>query len=493
MPWGNPYISNTGIKRSSKQYDSYPAIAAQGFVDTMMKFTPQDAKFVHLYPGELLKYKIMESENEQAEELYKQWEEHLDAESDILHAYRLRSNFHTIVQPFWWDYGMGTGIMMIEEGDTEDPLKYRHIPLSEASISEDAYGDVNGLYQKLKISKDHLDQRFPQASKVSKKKAQDEIDLIMAICRIPMSNQWQLKLLLSNDIIFEKIYNTQPFFAPRWIKIEKSALGVGPFILAMPDYRTMNKHTELHLKGLALSTIRPMLVKNDRALNQNVIRLAPGQPINVESNRLDDPDIRMLDIGGTSPESEVSHQKWQENLKRIMLDRKLPSEHGAVRSAYELSIRMKETQVDIGMVYWRLVYEMVMPMVKRERDILINQGILEVPDFIREQSNTVDNRIISLEITSPLAKHQKAAELQEIIQYAQIIRDVAPDKFRTHFDTDQLIAEITELANFPARLWRDSDEVARLLKASQQLMQREQQQQQQQGPAPTPDNDRERI
>ena len=126
------------------------------------------------------------------------------------------------------------------------------------------------------------------------------------------------------------------------------------------------------------------------------------------------PTLQSLNIPNRFDISQVVIADEREQAQIAMLDHSLPPEDGAVRSATEIAGRMKRTAQDLGGAYSRLGLEVVVPVVRRRIDILQSKGI--IPNTI-----PIDQLLVALKVTSPIAQTQNANKVQPRVDFMQIV------------------------------------------------------------------------
>jgi hypothetical protein len=141
-----------------------------------------------------------------------------------------------------------------------------------------------------------------------------------------------------------------------------------------------------------------------------------------------------------------------------MLNNRLPSDAGPVRSATEIAERVKDNSVDIGAAYGRLVYELVQSVIKRILDILMSKGLIKLDN----RFSKIDNLFAKIVIQSPAAKRQRYEDVQNVVQSLQILFGISPETAMTTFNMDKIGKYIAENGGVPATLLNSEEESAKV-------------------------------
>jgi hypothetical protein len=108
------------------------------------------------------------------------------------------------------------------------------------------------------------------------------------------------------------------------------------------------------------------------------------------------------------------------NIKSILLDESLPPDNMSARSATEVMERMKQLSQNLGSAFGRLINETMVPLVGKILQVMDERGLIDLP--LR-----VNGLEIKVTPVSPLAMSQNMEEVQNIMQYAQIVQQSGPE------------------------------------------------------------------
>lgn len=472
----SPYrntLSKNGktFNKPTRQYDSTGQISAASFVNTIQSnFTPVFTKWATLKAGDAVPEDQRQRLNEALEKI-----------TDQIFTYLNASNFATASSEMYFEWGIGTGCLWLYEGDELQPLNFVASPISQIGLSEGKYGTIDYRCRKYKLKGGIIKETWPKAKLPAtlendiKNNPDQEIEVLEAFYYDYEDVVWRYDVVIEQDCILYEEHKTEMCFTPRWLKIPSFAYGVGPFVMALADIKTLNVLKEFLLRSSALDVAGVYTVTSDGALNPNNLNLAPNTFIPVERNSGENgPSIQRLDTSANFQLQEYIAQSLQDQIRKTLLDNRMPAETPQPKTAFEIAQRMREFQVDIGSAYGRGMFEFIQPLFARVVDILSRRGLLQLPEGF-----TIDNFFIQVQVTSPIAQTQQAEEVQRVMQNYQMIAMVNPQLALTAYEVEKFPQWITEMTGTPAKLLRDEAEAAQLQQLVAQLIVQSQMEQQQ--------------
>jgi hypothetical protein len=154
--------------------------------------------------------------------------------------------------------------------------------------------------------------------------------------------------------------------------------------------------------------------RNDRVFNPKTSRMYPGAMWAVSSNGGPmGPALQRHEVPGRFDVSNIINQDLREQVKQITFDDQLPPDSGAVRSATEIVERMKRVMADLAGAYPRLLLEIIIPLWRRLIDVLYRRNLIKF-------TLPIDQLVLRLQITSPIARAQQASDVSHIVEFLQI-------------------------------------------------------------------------
>lgn len=74
-----------------------------------------------------------------------------------------QSNFDLAMSEFLLDLCVGTGILLVQPGDADRPVRFEAVPQFLVSLEEGAHGKVDNVYRRLRIKAEAIEQQWPDA------------------------------------------------------------------------------------------------------------------------------------------------------------------------------------------------------------------------------------------------------------------------------------------------------------------------------------------
>lgn len=349
------------------------------------------------------------------------------------HAALRTGSFHTAASEMCVDYYIGTGAMLMLEGDNNDVIRCMSAPIFELALERGPYGsDVWGRHWLREWPAWQIEEMWPSGtySEEMKRIMKDEADKPIAIMQ---STTWDAKSRRWKHAVYRHkpagtgaaedepaIYNdemrTSPWITPRFFVVPGEVMGRGPGMMMLPSVKTLNKARELDLKAAALALFGVWAYRDDGVFNPDTARFSPGAmwAVNSTSTQGYGPSLQKLDVPGKYDLSRIIIEEEREQIRQAGMDRSLPPEAGAVRSPTEIVERIKDNGEDLLNVLGRQSLEIVQPIAARAIEILENKKILQT-------KLNIDQLTLGLRVVSPIIQAAKAAYAKNTIDYAQIV------------------------------------------------------------------------
>lgn len=408
-----------GANKMNRVYDSSGINALNGFVNRMQSsLTPPFTRWAELKAGPSI---VGDAQNE-ANKI-------LEVVTDILFAVINSSNFSVAVGEMYYDLAVGTGAMLVQEGDTDErPVKFTSVSTSELFLDEGENGSIEGVFRKHKVTARGIIATWKDA-KMTKDlldMVQDdpsqEIEFKEATYYEREKDVWMYEVIHKKDKIVSRELKRNPWVIVRWSKISGEVFGRGPLLQALPDLKMLNKGKELAIRSAQLNIFGVYTVADDGVTNPNTIKVQPNAMIPVARNAgPNGPSIAPLPRTGDLNAQNFMFEDLKMQINQLMLNDRLPPDAGPVRSATEIVERMKQLQVDIGAAFGRLIYEFVQPLLQNIISILEKKNIITFGGGIK-----IDNLAVTTQILSPIARSEAIEEVNGIVQATQILAGIDP-------------------------------------------------------------------
>jgi hypothetical protein len=462
LPQRNTFSNSTaGATKNATVYDSTLQKATIKLAGTLQTtITPPFTKWAKLIPGAFL--------TENREEAAKT----LDKTTDALFAAMQPSNFDVAAGEFYLDLIIGTGAMLVLEGDDSNPFKFITVPIAEIALEEGADSKIGAIYRKYSKPARVIEQMWPDfkpSHEFLKLKNEDpgkKVEIQEITYYDPKEDEWVYVIMVDKiedtaRYSVRRTYDTNPWIISRWIKCAGETFGRGPVLNALPDAKTANMAKKLELQNASLAIAGVWMARNNGVMNGNAIKMTPGAVIPVMSTGgAQGADLQRLDVGGDVNYSQIVQKDLQQNIKEAMFDRSIPDQ-GAVRSATEWVVRQQELQEAIGSPFGRLHQEFIRPLFQRMLDILQKKGVI---DEIPLNGGTVDVQIIGA-----LAQAQAMKEVESINNWGQMAMALTgPEAFMATAKVENIPKVLGDLLGIPADLIRTEEEKKELAQAAAQ-------------------------
>lgn len=456
--------------KGNKQYDSTGMTAAANFVNTMQaNFTPVFTRWAELKAGPGIPEGQRQSLNKD-----------LAALTDVIFAYLNASNFATASAEMYFDWGIGTGSLWLFEGDEQQPLNFMASPISQMGLVEGKNGTIDLRARKHNVKGRLIVPTWKAIGKVTlndelkdliKDKPDGDIELV-EVCYYDYDEfVWRYEVIheSSKCRLLEKEYAEEICFTPRYMKIPGFATGIGPFVMAMLDVKTLNKLKEFMLRSAALSIFGVYTVASGGAFNPNTATLNPGTFIPVERNAgPNGPSIAALPRAGDFQIQEFMVNDLKDAIRKTMLDNKLPADTPQPKTAFEIAQRIKEFQVDIGSAYGRAMFEFVQPLFKRIIAILVKKGLVQLPEGFQ-----IDNFFVQVQVVSPIAQTQAMEDVQRLMNNMQMAQAAGGQELvMTAYEIEKLPRYLSEKVG-PVALLRDDADAAAMQQMIAKMVQQQ--------------------
>lgn len=399
--------------------------------------TPPFHKWADFVPGPFIPKKFHDQVRARLEQIR-------DAYFAALHL----SNFDTAVNEFYLDLLSGMGVLMMLENDVpgEAPFNFVAIPRAQVAVEDGPLGTVWATYRihhvEPKLFADSFGQRFKPPDGFEDFLKKDEADkpaeIHEGVYFDPKDRVYHYDVVWKGTTgastasdkegwtrIVEDSMDDSPFIVARWMKVAGETEGRGPILVALPDAKTANKVVEFVLRNAALNVAGLWMARNDGVVNPNTIKIIPGAVIPVGSTGGGlGASIAPLTFGGNFDVAMLVLDDLRANIRDAMMDKGLPEQTGQPRSATEIVARLRELAQDIGSPFGRLMSEFLRPVVQKGLNILTRKGLIELDG----QPISVNGAHVRLSMNSPLAREQDINDVDAIVKWATISREIAGEQ-----------------------------------------------------------------
>ena len=388
----------------------------------------------------------------------------LATSTDVILASLDASAFHIKCVEAYSDFLIGTGALLSVEGDDMTPIVWHSAAPWQLAFEEGPTGRVDNVFWRKKYAAWKLPQHWPAASWSAGTRAliaagsSEKVEVSQATYFDPDLRGWRLCVMEAEHCVYDSARDrTNPWIVFRYWTSPGDAQGRGPVMLALPDMRTASKTVEMTLRAAAFALAPPLMVLHDGVVNPDQMRLAPQALIRVA--RTGGPmgaSITPLDVGSNVNLGQIVLTDMRDNITKALMGSQLPPQTGAVRSATEWIQRTKDAQYDNGAAFARLNHEMVPQVFARSIDILDRKKVAT----IQWDALQVDQLIMKVKLTGPLARAQNLNDVQTVVQFWELARSIGGEAAFTQIaNTSDGLPRLAKLMGAP--LWAVNDEATR--------------------------------
>jgi Trp operon repressor len=465
MPQRESFFEETpGSRRTDKIFDETAVVGIQEFASRLQAgMTPTFARWADFEAGSEIPEEMRPSINEE-----------LDTITAYVFEILQSSNFNTEVHEAFMDLAIGTGCLLVEEGDAVNPLKFNAIPLPRLTLNNGPDNKIDQIFRTRYVDYEDLQTVYPrglipvevlQRSKNSRSKCL-VIEGTMRLYDEPNVEKYRYCVVLPKEkvMIEERILegnSSNPYIVFRWNKASGEVYGRGPVFNAMAAIKTTNLTVELILQNAQMAVSGIYTFEDDGVINPDNIQLVPGSLIPVSPG-----SKGLVPIAGAGDfnVAQLILSDMRQNIKKALYMEALGKPEGTPMSATEVSERMADLSRQIGSSFGRLQSEFVTPLLKRIIRILTKQGRIELP--------RIDGKEVKVVPRSPLAKAQHQQDVADVTRFNEIIgMTFGPQMLNMIVKQDEVAKYLAEKMNLPEKLIRDPAEQQELANQLQSMSQ----------------------
>ena len=223
------YTEAVGQRRDDKIFDETAVVGVQEFASRLQSgLVPNFARWADFIAGS-------EIPTEQIDQVNNQLEEVTDYVFEVLQS----SNFGQEIHESFMDLAVGTGVLLCEEGDALNPIRFNAIPLPSVVLDTGPDDSIDHVYRERVIKNKNIPVAYKNAN-VSEKLAraietqpEAEIRIIEAVCKNyskPNEELYDYYVVdaANEEIIVYEQFNgsgSNPFVCFRWSKASGEVYG----------------------------------------------------------------------------------------------------------------------------------------------------------------------------------------------------------------------------------------------------------------------------
>ncbi len=455
------YDESPGQKRTDKIFDETAVVGVQEFASRLQAgITPTFARWADFQAGS------------EIPDLQKpQINLELDKITNYVFQVLQNSNFNQEIHESFMDLAIGTGILLVEEGDAIQPIKFTAVPLTRVCLNNGPDGKIDTVYRVRYCKPNEINLLYPKAvlpENFDPLKQKKQVKIIEAIYKQHETNveKYKMCVVMENPkhVLLEETYSgsgSNPYLVFRWNKASGEVYGRGPVFNAMGAIKTCNLTIELILQNAQMSVSGVYTYEDDGVINPDNISLVPGSLIPVAPGSK---GLLPIQAASNFDVAQLVLNDMRANIKKALYMEALGKPEGTPMTATEVSERMADLSRQIGSSFGRLQSELINPLLQRIIRILSKQGRIEIPK--------VNGREVQIAPRSPLAQAQHLQDVADVTRFNEIIASTfGPQMINMIVNQNNTAKYLAEKMNLPEKLIRSEQEQQALAQQLQQLSQ----------------------
>lgn len=428
--WTSQY---QGAQKNARVWDSTSIAAVEQFVSKIQGgLCPPDQRWFLFEAGP----SIPDDQKEEANKL-------LQRITDTVYFYLRNSNFDLIVNEALYDLAIGTGCILCNPGRNRDePLEFYSAPLARIAIEETSANRLETVFRwwdEIRISDIQL--MWPQATlpnEVAMLYKEDPNATLKSLTEAtlfypdnPPRTRYQYALFYDNDFFFKEwIGESSPWILFRWGKVNNEIYGRGPVIQALPTILSLQEIYRIELASANFNMSKPYMAYSDGVFNPWTFKLEPNTIIPVSPNSSGQWPIQPFPDTANPAFMQMSSLDLRQQINKLLFADPLTPVQGPTRTATELALRQRNLADQIGPAFTRLNQEFLSKVLKRVVYLLQQQGLVE--QFV------INGHQIQISYKSPLAIQQGQKDVENFVQFFQVLQAVQGDAANVNLDPVKL-------------------------------------------------------
>jgi len=274
---------------------------------------------------------------------------------------------------------------------------------------------------------------------------------------LPWESLWVAQC---GSIVRESGFNEMPVIVPRWEKIPDTDYARGPVSGVLPDIKSLNKINENVLLNMDMHITGMFKIKDDGTINPNTIKFGARRVFPVNNME----DIQPLKAGGDINFATAQISSLEGSIRSGLLADQLGPTEKAISTATEVHTRNASVRQILGPIFARLQSELTTHLVTRCFGLAARANLLApMPDSLIDalRSGTQE---LEIGYSSPLARAQKAQELQAVEDVTKRVLELAAVKPEVldYMNLDKVVQKFGDLVGIDPGLMNDEGTVKKI-------------------------------
>ena len=469
------YYEVSGQRRDDKIFDETAVVGVQEFASRLQSgLVPNFARWADLTAGSEVPKDERDGVNND-----------LDEVTEYVFEVLQNSNFAQEVHESFMDLAVGTGVLVCEEGDAINPIRFSAIPLPHVILDTGPDDRIDHVFRERKqIRFDQLQLLYPNGTfndeimSLMNNQSDKTTTVLEIVCRDYKRQNEDAYIhyaicMTTKSVIMRRDMagiGSNPFICFRWSKCAGEVYGRGPLFNALSAIKTTNLTVQMILENAQMAISGIYQMEDDGVINPDTINLVPGTII---PKAMGSAGLQPIQAAGSFDVAQLVLGDMRNNIKRALYNDMLGDPNRTPASATEIAERMADLSRRIGAAFGRLQVELVQPVLQRVIYILKKQGRLEVP--------TINGREVKIRSVSPLAQAQANQDISAVTRFLEVQQNAfGPESMQLLINSEETSTYLAKKFGVPDTLVRDAKEREEILALMQQM-----QQSQAQEPQPT--------
>lgn len=453
-----------GQRRDDKIFDETATVGVQEFASRLQSgLVPNFARWADFVAGS-------EVPEEEADTINNE----LDKVTEYVFEIIQTSNFAQEIHECFIDLALGTAVLLVEEGDAVNPIRFHSIPLPHVVLDTGPNGRIDHVYREREIKSEDMVVAYPNGvfsenMVKNMRNGEKKCKVLEVSCRIyddPNEEHYAFMvidvenkhLILREDF---KGVGSNPFIAFRWSKASGEIYGRGPAVNALSAIKTCNLTIEMVLENAQMAISGIYQMDDDGVINTDTINLVPGTVIPKAPGSQ---GLQPIRSAGSFDVANLVLNDMRNNIKRALYNDMLGDPNRTPASATEIAERMADLSRKIGSAFGRLQAEMVQPVLQRIIFLLRKQGRIQIP--------TVNGREVKIKSVSPLAQAQSNQDIVSFDRFLELIQGrFGPEILNLLVSSEEAAVYLAKKFGVPDNLIRDVGERKQIVEMAQQMQQ----------------------
>tara|TARA_Y100000592_G_scaffold87170_1_gene141409 strand:+ start:2007 stop:3545 length:1539 start_codon:yes stop_codon:yes gene_type:complete len=460
------YYEVSGQRRDDKIFDETAVVGVQEFASRLQSgLVPNFARWADFTAGSEVPKAQRDGINNDLEEV-----------TEYVFEIIQNSNFAQEVHESFMDLAVGTGILVCEEGDAINPIRFSAIPLPHVILDTGPDDIIDHVFrERKKIRYDQLPLLYPKGTfdnnlqGLINNQSDQTTTVLEIICKNYDKKNEEAYFhyaicMTTKSLIMKREMNgigSNPFICFRWSKCAGEVYGRGPLFNALSAIKTTNLTVELILENAQMAISGIYQMEDDGVVNPDTINLVPGTII---PKAMGSAGLQPINAAGSFDVAQLVLNDMRNNIKRALYNDMLGDPNRTPASATEVAERMADLSRRIGSAFGRLQVELVQPVLQRVIYILKKQGRIEVP--------TLNGREVKVRSVSPLAQAQANQDITSVSRFLEMAQGAfGPELMQVLINSEETAAYLAKKFGVPDNLVRDAEEREQILALMQQMQQ----------------------